>query len=97
MVSVCFRLLQIINLKIFQIGAFFRLASDWFQTGFRLVSDWHEEFQIVSSDFRFLQIAFRFISGWSEKIVKTSDFVFTFQIASDWPEPQQRRITLPPP
>ena len=59
MVSVCFRLLQIINLKIFHIGAF----SDWLQTGFMLVPDCHEEFQIMSSDFRLLQIAFRLLSN----------------------------------
>ena len=53
MVSVCFRLLQIISLKISHIGAF----SYWLQTGFRLVSDWHEEFQIASSDFRLLHIS----------------------------------------
>ena len=66
MVSVYFRLLQIINMKIFQVGAF----SYWLETGFRLVSDRHDEFQIVSSDFRLLQIAFRFISDWSEKSSK---------------------------
>ena len=59
MVSLCFRLIQIINMNIFQIGAFFRLYSDWFQTGFRLVSDWHEEFRIVSSDC--FQIHFRLV------------------------------------
>ena len=55
MVSECFRLLHIIKLKIFQIGEFFRLASDWFQVGFRLeqtFSDCVFKFQIglVASD-----------------------------------------------
>ena len=50
--KVFFILTHIINLKIFQIGLFFRLASDWFQMAFILF----EEFQIVSSDFRLLQI-----------------------------------------
>ena len=93
MVSVCFRLLQIINLKIFQIGAFSRLASDWFQTGFRLawrISDCVFRFQIASDCF---QIHFRLV--WKNS--KSSDFVFTSQIASDWLEPRQRRRTLPPP
>ena len=36
MVLVCFRLLQIINMKIFQIGAFLRSASYWFQITLRL-------------------------------------------------------------
>ena len=54
MVSVCFRLLQIINLEIFQIGAYFRLASDWFQTGFilaRIISDCVFRFHINSDCF----------------------------------------------
>ena len=61
MVSVCFRLLQIINLKIFQIGAFFRLASDWFQNSFRLaqrISYCVFRFQIASDCF---QIHFRLV------------------------------------
>ena len=93
MISICFRLLQIINLKIFQIGAFFRLAPDWFQTGFRLarkISDCVFIFQMASVCFH---IHFRLV--WKNR--KTSDFVFTFQIASDWLEPQQRRRMLPPP
>ena len=63
MVSVCFRLLQIMNIKIFQIGVFFRLASDWFQNGFRLarrISDCVFRFQIASD-------CFRFISDWQCK------------------------------
>ena len=86
MVSEYFRLLQMINLIIFQIGEF----SNWIQTGFRMVSYWHKGFQIVSSDLILLQIDFRLISDSFQnglKIVKTSDFVFTFQIASDWPDP----------
>ena len=92
MVSVYFILLQMINLKIFQIGAFFILASDWFQNGFKLAknSDRDFRFQIASDCF---QIPFRLV--W--KNCKTSYFVFTFQIALDWTEPQQRRMALPPP
>ena len=44
-----------INVGIFQIGAFFRLASDWFQTGFRLaqrISDRVFRFQIDSDSFQ---------------------------------------------
>ena len=77
-------------MKIFQIGAFSWLASDWFQTGLRLalrISDFVFRFQIASDCF---QIHFRLV--W--KIVKTSDFVFTFQIDSYWPETQHRRRTL---
>ena len=54
---------HIMNMKIFQIGNFL----DWLKTGFRLVLDWHKEFQIVTLDLRLLQIAFRYISDWSEK------------------------------
>ena len=55
MVSVCFRLFQIIHMKVFQFGAFFRLASDWFQTVFRLarsISDFVLRFQIASDCFK---------------------------------------------
>ena len=106
--TVCFRLLQIINLKIFQIGAFFRLASDWFQTGFRLAR------RISDCVFRFNTDSdcFRFISDWqsekktsqtgslkifilqSKNIIKTSGFVFAFQIALDWPEMAARYCQL---
>ena len=76
--------------------------SDWcvFQIGFRLVSDW---FQIGTKNFRLcLQISdcFRLLSDSFQtglKNRKNFDFVFTFQIASDWPEPQHRSRTLSSP
>ena len=83
MVLVCFGLIHIINMKIFHIDAFFILASDWFQTVFilaRIISDCIFIFQIASDLF---QIHLRLV--W--KNPKTSDFVLTFQTASDWPEP----------
>ena len=52
-------------MKIFQIGAFFRLVSDWFQTGFilaQIISDCVFRFQIASDCFRLLQTYFRLAS-----------------------------------
>ena len=77
MVSICFRLLQIINLKIFQIDAFSRLNSDWFQTSFRLaqrISDCVFRFQITSD-------CFRFILDWQPE--KISDWQSENKIISD--------------
>ena len=85
----------------------FQITSDYqhenisdrcvFQIGFRLVSHW---FQIGTKNLRLcLQISdcFRLLSESFQtglKNHKTSDFVFAFQIASDWPEPQQRSRTV---
>ena len=67
-------------MKIFHIGAFFKLASDWFQTGFILaqrISDCVFIFQIAS-------YFFRFISNWKSLKKSNLDWQsgFFFQTGS---------------
>ena len=66
-----------------QISAFFQIHSDSFQTGSRKnISDWQSEKTFQNGGLKKNHFGLDIVF----KIVKTSDFVFAFQIVSDLQE-----------